>query len=608
MKAKEEEEKKTEKEKETETEATRGTRRGSETSPETRPEDPAKDTAVNGHGRRRPKRTPPRATRPACPGGRRGGARRGWRVRGGAGGGGDTAGASDPGPSSSFWRATGALRPSGSRSSGAAAGGRRRRFRLRRPIAAVWAARRATSGPHCRSSADGPASSSRAARPRTTTMGGEKDTVSEPQMTEEGDGGAGVVVVVVEQRGTAGVGRGRRMTTEEESFYDLDGASDDEPLKISAVSSGSRPRQPDILHPRSHFPRAPLRPQVPARTCFHRRGQAHDFRVLRQALRGLQAPPSSPRAPRIRRGDPGEFAVTRSDRPADAPRRASRRARGAARHARCPRLRRDKEAREAAGAAPKTLILRVLVRRRGAHEKGWRFRPTMVRLRGTRGRTTRCPRRAAAAAAPSAQGGARARRQRGLDKAVEAPRARQVRVSVPPAPISSRRGPSPSRRWAVQAQVLLRTRTRWTRPRSPRRKAPKRRRRRRTGPKERDHLRAIFNRRIQRPGDCRARRARAGRCHADASGYVGPWSEPRCSTTVTVLSMAEVALNEAAKFQYKDPSGQPMMLPSDIAFIEDKFRSTWTCTPRTRRSSSRTLRQRSRSWSLGTSGLTPLSA
>ena len=79
-------------------------------------------------------------------------------------------------------------------------------------------------------------------------------------------------------------------------------------------------------------------------------------------------------------------------------------------------------------------ILRVPpVRRRGAHEKGWRFPPhDGATRRGTpRGRTTRCPRRAAAAAAPSgfkeelAHGGTAA-----LDKAVARTRARS-RASIP---------------------------------------------------------------------------------------------------------------------------------------------------------------------------------
>lgn len=65
-----------------------------------------------------------------------------------------------------------------------------------------------------------------------------------------------------------------------------------------------------------------------------------------------------------------------------------------------------------------------------------------------------------------------------------------------------------------------------------------------------------------------------GRCHPDASGYVGPWSP-----TPTMFNNAYYTLllnlkwepnTVNGKFQYKDPSGKLMMLPSDVALLEDK--------------------------------------
>ena len=68
-----------------------------------------------------------------------------------------------------------------------------------------------------------------------------------------------------------------------------------------------------------------------------------------------------------------------------------------------------------------------------------------------------------------------------------------------------------------------------------------------------------------------------GRCHANASGYVGPWTSTPTSFNnsyfVLLRGLKWEPNDEASKFQYKDPSGQLMMLPSDIALIEDpKFK------------------------------------
>lgn len=64
-----------------------------------------------------------------------------------------------------------------------------------------------------------------------------------------------------------------------------------------------------------------------------------------------------------------------------------------------------------------------------------------------------------------------------------------------------------------------------------------------------------------------------GRCHADASGYVGPWTgTPTLFSNQyfkLLMKVKWVEDKEKKNFQYKDPSGQLMMLPSDIVLIED---------------------------------------
>jgi len=65
-----------------------------------------------------------------------------------------------------------------------------------------------------------------------------------------------------------------------------------------------------------------------------------------------------------------------------------------------------------------------------------------------------------------------------------------------------------------------------------------------------------------------------GRCHADYSGYVGPWSG-----TPTLFSNAYFQLLLKAQweyddrypnYQYKDKSGTLMMLPTDLALVKDE--------------------------------------
>lgn len=68
-----------------------------------------------------------------------------------------------------------------------------------------------------------------------------------------------------------------------------------------------------------------------------------------------------------------------------------------------------------------------------------------------------------------------------------------------------------------------------------------------------------------------------GRCHADASGYVGPWTGTPLlfnnSYFVLLKGLKWEPNLETGKFQYKDPSGNLIMLPSDIALVKDpKFK------------------------------------
>ena len=93
------------------------------------------------------------------------------------------------------------------------------------------------------------------------------------------------------------------------------------------------------------------------------------------------------------------------------------------------------------------------------------------------------------------------------------------------------------------------------------------------GPKERDHLRKIFGRMGFKDQEIVALSGAhaLGRCHADASGYVGPWSGTPLlfnnSYFVLLKGLKWAPNDEAAKFQYKDPSGSLMMLPSVSLFL-----------------------------------------
>jgi len=67
-----------------------------------------------------------------------------------------------------------------------------------------------------------------------------------------------------------------------------------------------------------------------------------------------------------------------------------------------------------------------------------------------------------------------------------------------------------------------------------------------------------------------------GRCHPDASGYTGPWTQT--PTTLTnayfgaLLYVPWTIKEWDGPMQFEDPSGKLMMLPSDIALVQDK---TW---------------------------------
>lgn len=64
-----------------------------------------------------------------------------------------------------------------------------------------------------------------------------------------------------------------------------------------------------------------------------------------------------------------------------------------------------------------------------------------------------------------------------------------------------------------------------------------------------------------------------GRCHATASGYVGPWTFTPNSFNnqyfVLLKGLKWTPGVKTSKFQYTDPSGKLMMLPSDLVLLED---------------------------------------
>jgi cytochrome c peroxidase len=68
-----------------------------------------------------------------------------------------------------------------------------------------------------------------------------------------------------------------------------------------------------------------------------------------------------------------------------------------------------------------------------------------------------------------------------------------------------------------------------------------------------------------------------GRCHAENSGYVGPWQgAPTVFSNVYYKLLAKqtkaeywTADDRFGKLQYRDKSGTLMMLPSDLVLVQD---------------------------------------
>mmetsp|Transcript_9718 Transcript_9718/g.31263 ORF Transcript_9718/g.31263 Transcript_9718/m.31263 type:complete len:268 (+) Transcript_9718:54-857(+) len=65
-----------------------------------------------------------------------------------------------------------------------------------------------------------------------------------------------------------------------------------------------------------------------------------------------------------------------------------------------------------------------------------------------------------------------------------------------------------------------------------------------------------------------------GRCHPDASGYSGPWTPTPTRLTngyfALLLAVPWTIKEWDGPMQFEDPSGKLMMLPSDIALLQDK--------------------------------------
>eukprot|EP00899_Mesostigma_viride_P012050 jgi/Mesvir1/20846/Mv07937-RA.1 len=70
-----------------------------------------------------------------------------------------------------------------------------------------------------------------------------------------------------------------------------------------------------------------------------------------------------------------------------------------------------------------------------------------------------------------------------------------------------------------------------------------------------------------------------GRCHAEASGYIGPWTGSPTSFNNSFFFLLQRAQWEydpsKPKYQYKDASGTLMMLPTDIVLVKDPEFAKW---------------------------------
>jgi cytochrome c peroxidase len=99
---------------------------------------------------------------------------------------------------------------------------------------------------------------------------------------------------------------------------------------------------------------------------------------------------------------------------------------------------------------------------------------------------------------------------------------------------------------------------------------------------DRDHLRTIFYRMGFNDKEivCLSGAHALGRCHERASGYTGPWTRTPTTFTNAYYTMLRT-LQYVPKvwdgpFQYVDArNGRLMMLPTDIALLEDEIFSEW---------------------------------
>jgi len=103
-----------------------------------------------------------------------------------------------------------------------------------------------------------------------------------------------------------------------------------------------------------------------------------------------------------------------------------------------------------------------------------------------------------------------------------------------------------------------------------------------------DHLRYIFNRMGFDDREIVALSGAhgLGACHTDRSGFWGPWT--RAPTTISNEYYRELIENKwtvkrthkgkpwTGPMQFEDPTGDLMMLPSDIVLIQDKEFRKWT--------------------------------
>eukprot|EP01127_Copromyxa_protea_P023452 TRINITY_DN8774_c0_g1_i1.p1 TRINITY_DN8774_c0_g1~~TRINITY_DN8774_c0_g1_i1.p1 ORF type:complete len:261 (-),score=50.92 TRINITY_DN8774_c0_g1_i1:54-836(-) len=94
-----------------------------------------------------------------------------------------------------------------------------------------------------------------------------------------------------------------------------------------------------------------------------------------------------------------------------------------------------------------------------------------------------------------------------------------------------------------------------------------------------DHLREVFGRMgfDDRAIVCLSGAHTLGRCHTDRSGFEGPWTEdPLKFDNEYFKNLIELKWTPRkwdGPLQYEDPSGKLMMLPTDLALVEDeKFR------------------------------------